>query len=142
LITFEAETDKQAQHAVSTDPLPAGWTPSGALAQAGVDPRGHHPAGPPQVWPWLVQMGYGRGGFYAPEWIDRYFWRIGGHNANQLLPECQQVTVGDIIADAPAMPAYWQDKGVEPRALVYWSRRHPWARPAARPRPPPGTGPP
>ena len=42
------------------------------------------------------------------------FWRIGGHNANQLLPECQQVTVGDIIADAPAMPAYWQVKRVEP----------------------------
>jgi hypothetical protein len=56
----------------------------------------------------------GGGGFYAPEWIDRYFWRIGGHNANQLLPECQQVTVGDIIADAPAMPAYWQVKRVEP----------------------------
>jgi hypothetical protein len=84
-------------------------------------------ASPAQVWPWLAQMGSGRAGFYVPEWIDRYLWRIGGHNADQLLPHYQHVTVGDIIADAPGYAAYWQVKLVEPeRALVYWSRRHPW----------------
>jgi len=25
---------------------------------------------PPRVWPWLAQMGYGRGGWYTPEWVD------------------------------------------------------------------------
>jgi hypothetical protein len=24
---------------------------------------------PDRVWPWLVQMGYGRGGWYTPEWV-------------------------------------------------------------------------
>jgi hypothetical protein len=28
-------------------------------------------ASPSEVWPWLVQMGYGRAGFYVPEWVDR-----------------------------------------------------------------------
>ena len=23
-----------------------------------------------RVWPWLAQMGYGRGGWYTPEWVD------------------------------------------------------------------------
>src|SRR4051794_33425209 len=27
-------------------------------------------ADPEQAWPWLVQMGYGRGGWYTPEWVD------------------------------------------------------------------------
>jgi hypothetical protein len=25
---------------------------------------------PDGVWPWVVQMGYGRGGWYTPEWVD------------------------------------------------------------------------
>jgi hypothetical protein len=27
-------------------------------------------APPEQVWPWLVQLGYGRGGWYSYDWID------------------------------------------------------------------------
>jgi hypothetical protein len=27
---------------------------------------------PERVWPWLVQMGYGRGGWYTPEWVDLF----------------------------------------------------------------------
>jgi hypothetical protein len=29
------------------------------------------PAPPAQVWPWLVQMGYGRGGWYAVDRLER-----------------------------------------------------------------------
>ena len=25
---------------------------------------------PERVWPWLVQMGYARGGWYTPQWVD------------------------------------------------------------------------
>ena len=28
-------------------------------------------APPDQVWPWLVQMGIGRGGFYTHDWLER-----------------------------------------------------------------------
>jgi hypothetical protein len=28
-------------------------------------------ATPERIWPWLVQMGYGRAGWYTPAWVDR-----------------------------------------------------------------------
>jgi len=36
-------------------------------------------AAPERVWPWLVQMGYGRGGWYTPEWVDLFanWWVFG-----------------------------------------------------------------
>lgn len=29
-------------------------------------------AAPDQVWPWLAQMGHGRGGWYTPQWVDLF----------------------------------------------------------------------
>jgi hypothetical protein len=43
-------------------------------------------ARPDEIWPWLVQMGYGRAGFYVPEWIDRLVWQVPAANREQLLP--------------------------------------------------------
>jgi hypothetical protein len=43
-------------------------------------------AAPPEaVWPWLVQMGQGRGGFYTYAWLEN----LGGmdiHNADRIVP--------------------------------------------------------
>ncbi|HTX70890.1 MAG TPA: SRPBCC family protein [Thermoleophilia bacterium] len=49
-------------------------------------------AAPPEaVWPWIVQMGYGRGGFYTYDLIDN-----GGYpSADRVLDEFQQFEVGD-----------------------------------------------
>jgi hypothetical protein len=51
-------------------------------------------AAPERVWPWLVQMGYGRGGVYTPEWVDLFAsrWVFGVRHpfpasASRLLPE-------------------------------------------------------
>jgi len=30
------------------------------------------------VWPWLVQMGYRRGGLYSYDWLDRLFGYLDG----------------------------------------------------------------
>ncbi|MDQ0770220.1 putative amidohydrolase [Pseudarthrobacter defluvii] len=84
-------------------------------------------ATPSEIWPWLVQMGYGRAGFYVPEWVDRLFWRVPAANSSMVLPQFQHVGVGDVIADGPGFMAYWRVKIVDPgQALVYWTRRHPW----------------
>ena len=49
------------------------------------------------VWPWLVQMGADRAGWYSYDVIDN-----GGQpSAEQIRPELQQVQVGDVF---PAMP--------------------------------------
>lgn len=50
-------------------------------------------APPEQVWPWLVQMGYGRGGFYSYDAIDN----SGIPSADRILPELQDLDVGDFM---------------------------------------------
>jgi hypothetical protein len=72
-------------------------------------------------------MGYGRAGFYVPEWVDRVVWRVPAANSSLLLPHFQHIAVDDIVADGPDFMAYWRVRIVDPeRALVYWTRRHPW----------------
>jgi hypothetical protein len=58
-----------------------------------------------QVWPWLVQMGYGRGGWYSYEWLERLIGAgdfAGGGSARRVLPELQQLALGDTVALSPA----------------------------------------
>ena len=53
-------------------------------------------ASPAQIWPWLVQIGQGRGGFYSYDWIENAMG-LEIHSAKQILPECQDLKVGDLI---------------------------------------------
>ncbi|MFI7542452.1 SRPBCC family protein [Actinoplanes sp. NPDC049599] len=53
-------------------------------------------APPERVWPWLVQMGSGRGGAYTYDWIENLFG-LGMHSADRILPEFQQLAVGDVL---------------------------------------------
>jgi hypothetical protein len=88
---------------------------------------------PERVWPWLAQMGYGRGGWYTPAWVDLFAnrWVFGQkrqfpESASRLLPEYQRVAVGDLICDGPDYASYFRVQHVEPpHALVYRSIRHP-----------------
>jgi len=49
------------------------------------------------VWPWLVQMGYKRGGLYSYDWLDRVFGYLDRPSTKEVLPEFQGLTVGDRI---------------------------------------------
>ena len=51
-------------------------------------------APPERVWPWLVQAGFGRAGFYSYDWLDN----LGRRSATDLLPGFQEVVVGDLAA--------------------------------------------
>ena len=54
-------------------------------------------AAPPHaIWPWLVQMGSGRGGVYTYDWIENLFG-LGMHSANEILPQFQDLEVGDVL---------------------------------------------
>jgi hypothetical protein len=53
-----------------------------------------------EVWPWLVQIGYGRGGFYSYDWLEN----LAGleiASADQIEPELQRLAVGDSVQIAP-----------------------------------------
>lgn len=57
-------------------------------------------ARPDAVWPWLAQLGYGRGGFYT---YDRLQSLLGLyiHNADDVVPEWQDLAPGDVVLLAP-----------------------------------------
>lgn len=54
-------------------------------------------AQPEYIWPWLVQMGYQRGGLYSYDWLDRLFGFLDRPSAKRILPEFQHLAVGDEI---------------------------------------------
>jgi hypothetical protein len=54
-------------------------------------------ASPEDIWPWLVQMGYRRGGLYSYDWLDRLFGYLDRPSANRVLPEFQRLSVDDVI---------------------------------------------
>jgi hypothetical protein len=57
-------------------------------------------AAPPElVWPWLVQIGLGRAGWYSYDWIDN----DGKPSATTIVPELQGLAVGDRIPMTPEL---------------------------------------
>ena len=66
-----------------------------------------------QVWPWLVQLGFGKAGWYSYDWIDNDF----KPSADRILPEYQDLRVGDKILMMPTMGFVVEDID-EPRSIV------------------------
>ena len=69
-------------------------------------------APPAAVWPWLVQMGSGRGGVYTYDWIENLFG-LGMHSADEILPQFQDLKLGDEFPLGPRPP---EDAGRGPPA--------------------------
>jgi hypothetical protein len=72
-----------------------------------------------EVWPWLVQMGQGRGGLYTYERLEN----LAGcdmRNADQILPEYQHLVIGDKVRLVPeGRDPYFIVSAIEPgRALI------------------------
>jgi hypothetical protein len=53
-----------------------------------------------QVWPWIAQLGQARGGFYSYDWVENLLG-CDIHNADRIVPEWQDVGVGDEVRFAP-----------------------------------------
>jgi len=80
-------------------------------------------APPSAIWPWLVQMGPGRGGAYTYDWIERRLG-IDIRNTDRVIPELQHLKVGDEIP----MPGYaMRVERLDPgQAMVVRSSNHAW----------------
>jgi hypothetical protein len=92
------------------DSLLPDWTYSGTTTVV-VKARPEH------IWPWLVQLGYQRGGLYSYDWLDRLFGYLDRPSATHVLPEFQHLAVGDQIplGRGPSWPVAIIDPN---RALV------------------------
>src|SRR4029079_17073672 len=60
-------------------------------------------APPEAIWPWLVQMGSGRGGAYTYDWVENLFG-LDMHSADGILPQFQHPRVGDVLPVGPNGP--------------------------------------
>jgi hypothetical protein len=64
-------------------------------------------APPDAVWPWIAQLGQGRGGFYSYDGVENLLG-MDIHSADRVVPEWQSVRVGTqvrLAAEVPLMVA-------------------------------------
>ena len=75
-------------------------------------------AGPERIWPWLAQMGQGRGGLYSYDGLEN----LAGckiHSVDRILPEQQNPQIGDLVRLGPqGYPVFALTAIEPPRALV------------------------
>jgi hypothetical protein len=84
-------------------------------------------AAPPEdVWPWLTQLGWHRGGWYTPEWVDRLLFPGNLPSARSLDASLlRDLEPGDTIPDGPPGTAQFVVRIAQaPNLLVLHSTTH------------------
>jgi hypothetical protein len=85
-------------------------------------------AAPPEdVWPWLVQMGADRGGFYSYAWLENLFG-LKIQNADRIHDEWQQLAVGDLVWGDRRRRGGWVVEQVEPNVALVLKTADPTTR--------------
>jgi hypothetical protein len=80
-------------------------------------------ASPAEIWPWLIQLGKRRAGWYLPGSVERVLPR-GRRATRRVDPRWQVLSVGDRIPDYGGRDEYLEVTRIEPeRALIYRSER-------------------
>ena len=69
------------------------------------------------IWPWLAQMGSGRGGAYTYDWIQNLLG-LNMHSADTILPQYQGIKVGDELPMGPGRPVMTVEVADPPRTLA------------------------
>ena len=75
-------------------------------------------APPDRIWPWLVQMGYGRAGFYGYDLIENPGSGRGLRSADTILLELQHPSTGDLLPLSVA--ARLQFGTIDPNRTLVW----------------------
>jgi len=78
-------------------------------------------APPSAVWPWIMQVGFGRAGFYSYDLLDN----LGRPSAEDLHMEWQQAHVGDLAApmtNPPTTDTSFSVHDVKSTEYVVWSK--------------------
>ncbi len=71
-------------------------------------------APPAEVWPWLVQMGTDRAGWYSWDRLDNF----GRRSADRLHPEWQEIALGDRMLAKPDGSEWWEVAALEPERFL------------------------
>jgi hypothetical protein len=77
-------------------------------------------ATPEQVWPWLVQIGSGRAGWYSYDRLDN----AGVPSATEIIPGLQHLQAGDLVPMVPGKQIGLWVKELDPnRRMLWWDRK-------------------
>jgi hypothetical protein len=75
---------------------------------------------PGQVWPWLLQIGSGRAGWYSYDRLDN----AGVPSAAQIIPELQHLAAGDLVPMVTGKDIGLWVKELEPgRRMLWWDQK-------------------
>jgi hypothetical protein len=83
-------------------------------------------AAPAEVWPWLVQVGYRRGGWYAGDLLDNF----ARPSVRRIVPELQDIRVGQWLSMVPKpseRTAFQVDSFDAPSWLLWRTPNRSWA---------------
>lgn len=77
-------------------------------------------ADPEEIYPWLVQIGAERGGWYSYEWFETNFLRCEISNADRIHAEWQNLQIGDPVRMCPGTsgPPPYEVAMLEPERAV------------------------
>jgi hypothetical protein len=81
---------------------------------------------PAEVWPWLVQVGYRRAGWYAGDLLDTF----ARPSVRRIVPELQDLRVGQWLSMVPKpseRSAFLVDSFAEPSWLLWRTPNRSWA---------------
>lgn len=81
-------------------------------------------ATPEKIWPWLIQMGYKRAGFYGYDILENLGSPRGIRSANRIVPEFQHFKAGDEVPISPAGGLTFY--AVEPGRYLVWKGGTGW----------------
>jgi hypothetical protein len=79
-------------------------------------------ARPEQVWPWIAQLGYRRGGFYTYDLVDN----ASEPSAERIIDEYQHLKVGDLIPmfhESHGLAIAYKVDSFEPNKWMVWVHR-------------------
>jgi len=70
------------------------------------------------IWPWLVQVGLTRAGWYSYDLLDN----LGRPSARRIIPELQDLAVGDVIPMSPDGQQGMPVRTLDPPHSMVWGR--------------------
>jgi len=73
-------------------------------------------ATPEEIWKWIIQIGSKRAGWYSIDWMDN----DGIPSSNRILPEFQNIEVGQFIPFTPDQKNGMWVKDFKPHEYILW----------------------
>lgn len=73
---------------------------------------------PEDIWPWLLQMGYGRAGYYGYDLLENAGSPEGLRSADEILPQFQNFVVGDEVPISAVVSMTFHS--IEPNRYLIW----------------------